>query len=101
MDKFQRGELDCLVATNAASKGLTLTAAANVIYYSQGFSLETRLQSEDRAHRIGQNKTVVYTDLVARGTVDEKVIAALKAKSEIANAVIERKQFETLADLND
>ncbi len=84
-------EVRWFVATNAAARGLTLTAAENVIYYSQGYSLEARLQSEDRAHRIGQTKTVIYTDLVARGTVDEQIIRALKSKKELADVVIDRK----------
>ena len=53
--------------------GITLTAANNVIYYSNGYDLEKRLQSEDRAHRIGQKKAVTYVDLIAPKTVDEKI----------------------------
>jgi len=64
--------------------GLTLTAATTMIYYSNDFSLEHRLQSEDRAHRIGQTKSVTYVDLVAPGTVDEKILAALKGKKDVA-----------------
>jgi SNF2 family DNA or RNA helicase len=52
--------------------GLTLTAANTVVYYSNSFDLEVRLQSEDRAHRIGQTKSVTYVDLMVPGTVDEK-----------------------------
>ena len=44
--------------------GITLTAANNVIYYSNGYDLEKRLQSEDRAHRIGQKKSVTYVDFI-------------------------------------
>ncbi len=89
------------VATSAAARGLTLTAASAVIYYSQGFSLDTRLQSEDRAHRIGQTKNVVYTNLVARGTVDEKVIQRLMQKQDIANQVLTRDQLEGFLSLED
>ena len=45
--------------------GITLTAANTVIYYSNGYDLEKRLQSEDRAHRIGQKKNVTYIDIIA------------------------------------
>lgn len=87
------------IATSAAARGLTLTAAEAVIYYSQGFSLEIRLQSEDRAHRIGQHKTVVYTDMVARGTVDETVIASLRNKQEIADTIVDpQRLFSQLAE---
>jgi SNF2 family DNA or RNA helicase len=87
------------VATDAAARGLTLTAATQVIYYSQGFSLEKRLQSEDRAHRIGQKKTVVYTDLVAKGTIDEKVIQALLSKKNIADMVMNVGEVEQFLEL--
>lgn len=68
--------------------GLTLTAATNVIYYNNSFDLEIRLQSEDRAHRIGQNDHVLYVDLVSPGTVDEKILKALKNKISIAGQVL-------------
>jgi SNF2 family DNA or RNA helicase len=58
--------------------GITLTEASTVIYYSNGYDLEKRLQSEDRAHRIGQKKSVTYIDLIAEKTVDEKIVKALK-----------------------
>ena len=89
------------VATKAAARGLTLTAATQVVYYSQDFSLEARLQSEDRAHRIGQKASVVYTNLVARGTVDEKVISALMKKQEIANLVLDRAHLTEMLQLED
>ena len=71
--------------------GITLTAASNVIYYSNSYNLEHRLQSEDRAHRIGQDKKVTYIDLIARGTVDEKIFKALRAKKNIAEIVLRDK----------
>jgi SNF2 family DNA or RNA helicase len=68
--------------------GLTLTAASTVIYYSNSYDLEVRMQSEDRAHRIGQTNKVTYVDLVAENTVDEKIVKALKNKINLANAVM-------------
>ena len=68
--------------------GITLTAASNVIYYSNGYDLEKRLQSEDRAHRIGQKKSVTYVDIIARKTVDEKIVKALRKKINIASAIM-------------
>lgn len=70
-----------------AGFGLTLTAAKTVIYYSNDFSLETRLQSEDRAHRIGQKDHVTYIDLEALDTVDSKIINALRDKKNIADII--------------
>lgn len=68
--------------------GLTLTAAHTMVYYSNSFDLEKRLQSEDRAHRIGQTKNVTYIDLIAVGTIDEKIVKALRAKIDIATQVL-------------
>lgn len=71
----------------AAGIGLTLTAAKTMIYFSNDFSLETRLQSEDRAHRIGQIDHVTYIDLEATETVDAKIIDALRSKKNIADLI--------------
>jgi len=71
-------------------KGITLTCASYVIYYSNSYSLEDRLQSEDRAHRIGQTKNVTYIDLVTVGTTDEKVLDALKRKEDLAHEVLDK-----------
>ena len=68
--------------------GITLTAANTVIYYSNGYDLEKRLQSEDRAHRIGQRKPVTYVDLICDDTVDEKIVKALRKKINIASEVL-------------
>jgi len=68
--------------------GITLTQANTVIYYSNGYDLEKRLQSEDRAHRIGQNKTVTYVDIITEDTVDEKIVKALRNKINIASEVL-------------
>ena len=68
--------------------GLTLTEAKTVIYYSNGYDLEVRLQSEDRAHRIGQDNKVTYIDIIAEGTVDEKILKALRGKIDIASQVL-------------
>jgi SNF2 family DNA or RNA helicase len=68
--------------------GITLTQANTVIYYSNGYDLEKRLQSEDRAHRIGQTKSVTYVDLIAEDTVDENIVKALRKKINIASEVL-------------
>ena len=68
--------------------GITLTEANTVIYFSNSYDLEIRLQSEDRAHRIGQKNTVTYVDLVSPGTIDEKILSALRDKINIAGDVL-------------
>ena len=68
--------------------GLTLTEAKTVVYYSNGYDLEIRLQSEDRAHRIGQTNKVTYIDIVAENTTDEKILSALRKKINISTKVM-------------
>jgi SNF2 family DNA or RNA helicase len=83
---FQGGKVRFFIGSQqAAGMGLTLTAASTVYYYSNSFSLEDRLQSEDRCHRIGQHKPVLYKDIVAMGTIDRLVIGALKSKKGLAD----------------
>ena len=68
--------------------GITLTAANTMIYYSNSYDLEIRLQSEDRAHRIGQENKVTYIDLVSPNTIDEKILKALRGKIDLAGKVL-------------
>ena len=68
--------------------GLTLISANTVIYYSNGYDLEKRMQSEDRAHRIGQKNSVTYIDIIAEETVDTKIVQSLRKKINIASEVM-------------
>ena len=88
--KFQNGD-ECrflVGTTQTGGYGITLTKANTVIYYSNGYDLEKRLQSEDRAHRIGQKKAVTYIDIICEDTVDEKIVKALREKINIASEVL-------------
>ena len=88
--KFQNGD-ECRFLVGTTQTGgycITLTKAKTVIYYSNGYDLEKRLQSEDRAHRIGQNKNVTYIDIICEKTVDEKIVKALRNKIIIASEVL-------------
>ena len=67
--------------------GLTLTKSSTTVYYSNDYNLETRLQSEDRNHRISQDKNVLYIDLICKGTVDEKIIKALRSKKDVSDII--------------
>ena len=91
VDRFQEtDELRFFVGQpRTGGFGLTLTAASTVIYYSNSYDLEVRLQSEDRAHRIGQSNPVTYIDIIAQKTVDEKIVSALRKKINIATQVLE------------
>jgi SNF2 family DNA or RNA helicase len=91
VENFQDGqsELRFLVGhPKTGGYGLTLTAASTVIYYSNSYDLELRVQSEDRAHRIGQTNKVTYVDLIAPGTIDEKIVKSLRAKINVADQIL-------------
>ena len=88
--KFENGEARFFVGTpHTGGWGITLVRGAVAVYYSNAYDLELRMQSEDRIHRIGQEAAkVTYIDLVSPGTLDEKIIKALRAKINIASAVV-------------
>ena len=89
VDGFQNGDVRVFVGQpQSGGIGLTLTAAETVIYYSNDFNLETRLQSEDRAHRIGTKRNVVYIDIAAEGTIDEQISHNLQRKQRVAAVVL-------------
>jgi hypothetical protein len=75
--------------TKAGGRGLTLINTEHVVYYSNLFSARARIQSEDRAHRIGLAHSVLYTDLCALNTIDSYIIAKLRAKKSIAREVMQ------------
>ena len=68
--------------------GITLTAASNMIYYSNGYDLEKRQQSEARIDRIGQKKPMTYIDIICEDTVDDRIVKALRKKVNIASQVM-------------
>ena len=68
--------------------GITLTAASNMVYYSNGYDLEKRQQSEARIDRIGQTKPMTYIDIMCEDTVDERIVKALRKKVNIASQVM-------------
>lgn len=97
IDAFEHGEAQVFVGNQqAGGTGITLVAASTVIYFSNNFSLRDRLQSEDRAHRIGQGRSVNYINIAAKGTIDESVIRILMNKQEVADAIVSFKSFSEL-----
>ena len=88
-----------IVSNPASGKfGNNWTQGTTVIYFSNSYDLEFREQSEDRAHRIGQegavhasgeDPSVLYIDLVVKGTVDERIVKVLKAKKKLSNEVVQ------------
>ena len=98
VDNFQNSEhLKFFVGNpSTAGYGLTLTEADLVIYYANDFNLETRAQSEDRAHRIGQKNNVTYVDLISEGTIDERIVKSLQSKIDIGAKVLGEEAREWL-----
>jgi len=91
IDKFQDPDSDLryfISNPQTGGRGITLTAASTMIFYSNSYDLEMRVQAEDRIHRIGQNKSCTYIDLVSKDTVDEKILQNLLSKVKISNEVL-------------
>ncbi len=86
-----------------AGYGLTLTEANLVVYYANDFNLDTRMQSEDRCHRIGQNNPVTYVDLISEGTIDEQIVKSLRNKINLSAKVLgeEARQWLSLKPKNN
>lgn len=82
---FQRGKLRVLIANRTAAEGLNLQCATLHYFYSNGWYGDKREQAEDRSHRSGQKRTVVYKDLIANGTMDDTIYRVLKDKINLCD----------------
>lgn len=86
---FQNGDAQFFVGTPAAAGiGLTLHAAHDVIYYSNGFNLRHRKQSEDRAHRVGLTHSVNYIDILGNDTIDRAIMLNLAGKMDTSDVIL-------------
>ena len=74
--------------TQTGGYGITLTAASTMVYYSNGYDLEKRQQSEARIDRIGQHYPMTYIDIYCEDTVDARIVKALKKKVNIASQIM-------------
>ena len=72
-----------------AGLGITLTAASTMVFYSLDYSMSNYEQTKARIHRVGQRHPCTYIHLVARGTVDEQVLKALKDKADLAKSLVD------------
>ena len=89
IDLFKSGEVQFFISTpQSAREAITLVNASTVIYYSRGWNLLDWLQSQDRAHRIGQDKPVTIICLLATGTVDERIQEALEKKRTLQEIIL-------------
>ena len=69
--------------------GITLTAASTCVFYSLTYNYADYIQAKARIHRIGQNKKCVYIHLIAKGTIDETILEALRRKEDIAKSIVD------------
>lgn len=97
-NKSRRGEEERRFLSDAECRFMVSTQSAGglgnnwvvadlVVYAANSYDLELRVQSEDRAHRRGQTRSVTYVDLIARGTVEEKIIQSLRSKIDLTTAI--------------
>ncbi|MGH8601326.1 MAG: SNF2-related protein [Gammaproteobacteria bacterium] len=79
-----------VASQQVAGYGKNLQAASIQVFFSNGFSGKDRMQAEDRSHRIGQEHSVLYIDIVATNTIDEKILAALKSKKDLLAQIMNK-----------
>ncbi|MGQ7845808.1 DEAD/DEAH box helicase [Granulosicoccus sp. 3-233] len=98
IDAFQEGEVPLfLISLKAGGTGLNLTAADTVIHYDPWWNPAVERQATDRAHRIGQDKPVFVYKLVARDTLEEKIVAMQERKQALADATVEKRDGEAFS----
>lgn len=95
IENFKAARDSAVFLGNPASggTGLNLAEASTMIYYTNSFNADTRWQSEDRIHRIGQTESCTYIDLVIPNTIDTRVLAALRAKKNVATSVMDVREL--------
>ncbi len=90
VQRFQRGEVPLfLISLKAGGTGLNLTTADTVIHYDPWWNPAVENQATDRAHRIGQDKTVFVYKLITQGTVEEKIQALQQRKRELVAGLLD------------
>ena len=77
-----------LISLKAGGTGLNLTSADVVIHFDPWWNIAAENQATDRAHRIGQQHNVSIYKMIAKDTIEERIIAMQKQKSELANAIL-------------
>lgn len=103
IQRFQQGQVPLfLISLKAGGSGLNLTRADTVIHYDHWWNPATEHQATDRAHRIGQDKSVMIYRLIAANTIEEKIVDLQESKQNIADNLLQgasRKIFDH-RDLN-
>ena len=96
VQKFQNGQVPLfLISLKAGGTGLNLTAADTVIHYDPWWNPAVETQATDRAHRIGQTKSVFVYKLITVGTVEEKILALQERKRGLVEGLLDERRKET------
>ncbi|MBR0093219.1 MAG: SWF/SNF helicase family protein, partial [Lachnospiraceae bacterium] len=77
-----------LISLKAGGTGLNLTGADTVIHYDPWWNVAAQNQATDRAHRIGQEKIVTVYKLIAKGTIEEKILKLQETKRQLAEDIL-------------
>ena len=102
VDAFQSGEGDLfLISLKAGGTGLNLTAADYVIHMDPWWNPAVEDQASDRSHRIGQDRPVTVYRLIAKNTVEEKIVNLHKTKRDLANALLDGAEASAKMSLDD
>lgn len=102
VNQFQKGEGDLfLISLKAGGLGLNLTAADYVIHLDPWWNPAIEDQASDRAHRIGQSRPVTIYRLVAKDTIEEKIIALHHSKRDMADSLLEGTDQASKLTAND
>jgi superfamily II DNA or RNA helicase len=90
--QFQNGEVPLfLISLKAGGTGLNLTAADTVIHYDPWWNPAVENQATDRAHRIGQDKSVFVYKFIVKGTVEDRILDLQNRKRSLACALLEER----------
>jgi len=86
IERFKKKEFQILIAsTLKGGEGLNLQLSTLQYFYSNSHKADSRLQAEDRSHRIGQTNKVLYKDIICKNTVDVRIYEVLKRKENLIN----------------
>lgn len=102
VDEFQRGDTDFfLISLKAGGTGLNLTAADYVVHLDPWWNPAVEDQASDRAHRLGQTRPVTVYRLVAKNTLEERVLQLHSQKRELARNVLDNTEAESRLDADE
>jgi non-specific serine/threonine protein kinase len=103
VDRFQNDD-DVpffVLSVKAGGTGLNLTAASHVIHFDRWWNPAVENQASDRAHRLGQRKSVLVHKLICRGTVEERIDEMIESKKSLSREILDGGGEALLTELDD